>query len=127
MAIRLNPKYENAWLNLASALVSLHDETQAVSVLNQLLHIDPQSMDGHLMPAKMLLAQSEEAAALQHLEKVIQLDPDNTFALANAGLIESRKGNLDKAASYISRALLQDPQSAPLQLGPRNRRWPFCC
>ncbi len=116
IAIKLKPKYENAWLNLASALVSLHDETQAVSVLNQLLQIDPQSIDGHLSLAKMLLARSEEVAALQHLEKAIQLDPHNTFALANAGLIESRKGELDKAANYISRALLQDPQSAPLQL-----------
>ena len=116
IAVQLKPQYENAWLNLGSTLLGLHDETGAVSVFNQLLKIDPQSIDGHLWLAKILLAHGEETAAVQHLEKVIQIDPHNTFALANAGLIESREGHLDIATDYISRALVQEPQSKPLEL-----------
>ncbi len=116
MAVQLEPQYENAWLNLGSTLLGLHDETGAISVFNQLLKINPQSVDGHLSLAKILLTHGEETAAVQHLEKVIQIDPRNTFALANAGLIESRKGRLDTATGYISRALAQEPQSKPLAL-----------
>ncbi len=115
-AIKLRPQYENAWLNLGSTLFGMHKETEAASVFNQLIQIYPQSIDGHVALSKILLAQGKESAALQHLEKVIQLDSHNTFALANGGLIESRKGNLAKAVGYIARALAQDPQSKPLQL-----------
>jgi tetratricopeptide (TPR) repeat protein len=75
-----------------------------------------EAIDGHLSLAKILLTQGNEIAAVEQLEKVIQLDPHNTFALANAGLIESRRGHLNTAAGYISRALVEDPQSKPLQL-----------
>jgi tetratricopeptide (TPR) repeat protein len=116
MAVKLEPHYENAWLNLGSTLFGLQDENGAVAAFNQLLELNPQSINGHLSIAKILLLHGNEVAATQHLEKVIQLDPHNTFALANAGLIESRRGHLDTAAAYISRALVQEPGSTPLQL-----------
>ena len=116
MAVQLEPRYKTAWFNLATTLFGLHDENGAVSAFNQLLKIDPQSIDGHLAVARILLMRGEETAALPHLEKVIQLDRHNTFALANAGLIESRHGQLEVAADYISRALAQAPQSKPLEL-----------
>jgi tetratricopeptide (TPR) repeat protein len=115
-AIQLEPHYENALLNLGSTLFAVHDDVGAISVFNQLLRVDPQSKDGHLALARILLAGGEESMAFPHLERVIQLDPHNTFALANAGLIESRKGDLGAAAGYISRALLENPRSIPLQL-----------
>ena len=115
-AVQLKPRYENAWLNLGSTLFGLHDENGAVAAFNHVVEINPQSIDGRLSLAKILLDRGEETAAVQQLEKVIQLDPHNTFALANAGLIESREGHLDTGAGYISRALAEDPQSKPLQL-----------
>jgi len=117
LVTKLAPAYANGWLNLASTLASAHDEMGTVAALNELIRINPKSIDGHLALAKIKLARGEETAAVQQLETVIQIDPHNTFALANAGLIESRKGHLDRAAGYISRALTQDPQSKPLRLG----------
>jgi tetratricopeptide (TPR) repeat protein len=116
LVIKLEPGYENAWLNLGSTLFSLKDETGAIAVFDRLIKMNPRSIAGHLSLAKIKLAHSDDLAALQSLEKVIELDPHSTFALANAGLIESRQGKLDSASNYISRALGEDPQSQPLQL-----------
>jgi tetratricopeptide (TPR) repeat protein len=115
-ATKLRPQYENAWLNLGSTLFNLHKETEAVSTFEQLLRVNPQSIDANIALAKILMAEGKDSVALLYLENLAQLDPHNTFALANAGLIESRKRHFAKAAGYIDRALAQQPDSQPLEL-----------
>ena len=45
-----------------------------------------------------------EDAALVELEALLRAEPNNLFALGNAGLILGRRGQFSRAAEYLSRA-----------------------
>jgi tetratricopeptide (TPR) repeat protein len=77
--------------------------------------------------AQILLAQGKEEAALGELRSLLQHDPDNLFALGNAGLILARRGEFARASQYLARAHRLAPSDiqlglALLEVYARSRR-----
>ncbi|MBV9225934.1 MAG: tetratricopeptide repeat protein, partial [Acidobacteriaceae bacterium] len=81
------------------------------TLASALVFADPPSLER----AKTALAAGNENAALPALQAVLKTQPNNLFALGNAGLICARKGQLLLAAQYLARAHRLQPKD--LQLG----------
>ena len=81
------------------------------TLVSALVFADPPSLER----AKTALAAGNENAALPALQAVLKTQPNNLFALGNAGLICARKGQLLLAAQYLARAHRLQPKD--LQLG----------
>ena len=73
------------------------------------------SQPSDLARAQALLTKGNDQAALVELEALLKSDPDNLFALGNAGLICGRRGQFSRAAAYLSRAHRIQPHD--IQLG----------
>jgi tetratricopeptide (TPR) repeat protein len=69
-----------------------------------------------LTRAQTLLTQGKETAALIELEALLRMEPDNLFALGNAGLICARRGQLSRATQHLYRAHRLKPDDAQLAL-----------
>jgi len=69
-----------------------------------------------LARAQALLVQGDESAALVELQALLKSEPNNLFALGNAGLICGRRGQLSLAAEYLSRAHHIKPDDLRLSL-----------
>jgi tetratricopeptide (TPR) repeat protein len=78
-----------------------------------LILADPPS---HLTRAEALLAQRNDSAALLELQALLKAEPNNLFALGNAGLICGRRGQLSLATEYLSRAHRLKPDDLQLSL-----------
>lgn len=70
----------------------------------------------NLTEAQRLLANGNERAALAELDALLRVEPDNLFALANAGLIHARRGHLARAADLLTRAHRLKPSDTQLSL-----------
>jgi tetratricopeptide (TPR) repeat protein len=70
----------------------------------------------HLSRAQTLLAHRDDSAALVELQSLLKSEPNNLFALGNAGLICGRRGQLSLAAGYLSRAHRVKPDDLQLSL-----------
>jgi predicted Zn-dependent protease len=115
-AIELKPAYESAELNLASVLQKLGKQKDAEELLQSAIRRQSDFTAARIDLAKLLLADKQEAAALEQFEAVIAREPGQVFALGNAGLIFARRSDYAKAVERLSQAHALDPDSTPLAL-----------
>jgi predicted Zn-dependent protease len=115
-AIELKPAYESAELNLASVLQKLGRQKDAEELLQSAIRRQSDFTAARIDLAKLLLADKQEAAALEQFEAVIAREPGQVFALGNAGLIFARRSDYAKAVERLSQAHALDPDSTPLAL-----------
>ena len=115
-AIELKPAYESAELNLASVLQKLGRQKDAEELLQSAIRRQSDFTAARIDLAKLLLADKQEAAALEQFEAVIAREPAQVFALGNAGLIFARRSDYAKAIERLSAAHSLDPNSIPLAL-----------
>jgi len=115
-AIDLKPAYDSAQLNLAGVLQKQGKQAEAEDLLRSAIRAKPGFTDARIALAKLLLADKKEDAALEQFEAVITRQPDQVFALGNAGLIFARRSDYAKAVERLSRAHALDPNSTPLAL-----------
>jgi tetratricopeptide (TPR) repeat protein len=66
--------------------------------------------------ARAFLAVGDEASALVELKAALQEEPNNLFALGNAGLICARRGQFKLASDYLTRAHRIKPADNQLAL-----------
>ena len=72
--------------------------------------------DPHVTRAQAAIANGNDATALAELKTVLKVEPDNLFALANAGLICARRGELILGGQYLERAHRLKPEDVQLGL-----------
>lgn len=80
-AIDLDPETESAYLNLASAWLTLGHPGRAEKSYRRLLRRDRDSVEGHYQLAVRLMTRSAWHQAERQLEQVVELDPDHLKAL----------------------------------------------
>lgn len=66
--------------------------------------------------AQAFISNGNETAALRELQGVLEAEPNNLFALGNAGLICARQGELSLSARYLARAHRLKPNDPQLGL-----------
>jgi arylsulfatase A-like enzyme/parvulin-like peptidyl-prolyl isomerase len=84
----------------------------AAADYRELLRLDPSSGEAHLRLSECLLAQSQPAAAREHLLRAVDSIPDSTAAWNNLGVVEHQLGNLEQARAAFDRAAGLDPGNA---------------
>jgi Flp pilus assembly protein TadD len=80
------------------------DKPGAVAKLNEAVELDPNFAIGHGMLAKLCadLALSDEA--IKHAQRVVELEPDDTFSYTALSVIYQRCGKIPEAEEAKARA-----------------------
>jgi tetratricopeptide (TPR) repeat protein len=95
----------------ASALFDQLDLGRAVATLEPVLVADPSSADGWNLMARLRLALDDTPAALEAVDRAIQLVPENPRSLAIASRALSLLGRHDEAVTMAYRAVIAEPQN----------------
>ena len=118
-AIRLDPKYMVARLNLCIVLESMGDYTEALAAAANAIEVDPKSTDAWLHHGYCLGALDRHQEAIASYAKVLELNPDDYWANNNTGWSLSRlqrKTELEHQKDYedslpfYDRAIKINPQ-----------------
>ena len=119
-ALSLAPNLAGAWAGLASVhwleiaaglqpreanLPKVRDAAQRA------LSLDPQLAEAHLRLASYLCAAGQRAAAIEHREKAVAIDPDNPLVLSIRAGIAADEGRWEEAIALQRRAVAAEPLS----------------
>jgi tetratricopeptide (TPR) repeat protein len=113
-AIKLDPRFAEAYYQLAQADISLHQWNPAFTALQQTIELDAQRLDAHLDVARFYLAARDYEKAEKEASLILGKDPSNTAAyqiLAEAQI--GRKDYADAQQTFGKLAELRpdDPSS----------------
>jgi Flp pilus assembly protein TadD len=93
------------------------DDTRAS--IAEAMRLGPNHPEVHFAAGHVAQASRQFAAAKEHYERTLAINPDHTGARNNLALIELRRGNAGQAAAGFAGLLAQNPNS---QLALRNLR-----
>jgi tetratricopeptide (TPR) repeat protein len=94
--------YQRALERLDAMLIEKPDAVEALRLKGNILEL--RALDGAQYHAKKLLALPDFVCARKCYERILELDPHNTLALADLGDHYKNLGAYDKAVSYLVRA-----------------------
>jgi tetratricopeptide (TPR) repeat protein len=108
-ALRLEPRFVGAAVNLADLYRALGREKEGREVLEALLAVEANAASGHHSLGLLLVRMGERELALEHLEKAARYAPeDPRFSFVHAvALNDANQPSL--AASALEQALLRHP------------------
>ncbi len=131
--IRLNPKYANTYLNLASIYESQGEMELAIESLETVIALDPESKQGKIAKKRLAVIEASWnpanktaqaldevqryfeagnlAGALSLLERLLAEDKNNAEAHAKAGVILVRMGQFHEGVEHLKRAVELAPEN----------------
>jgi DNA-binding winged helix-turn-helix (wHTH) protein/Tfp pilus assembly protein PilF len=119
-ALSLDPNLARAWAGLASVhwfeiaeglqprevnLPKIRDAAQRA------LSLDPQLVEAHVRLASYLCATGQRAAAVEHYEKAVAIEPDNPLVLNILAGLAADEYRWDEAIAFLRRAIAAEPLS----------------
>jgi adenylate cyclase len=119
-ALSLAPNLARAWAGLATVrwfeigaglqpreanLPKIRDAAQRA------LSLDPQLVEAHIRLAGYLCSTGQRAAAIEHYEKAVAIDPDNPLVLNILAGLTADEGRWDEAIAFQRRAVAAEPLS----------------
>jgi tetratricopeptide (TPR) repeat protein len=119
-ALKVDPRYSEAYLQLAKADIALGDNLAAYQALEQGVTADPNRVDLHLARAEMLLTASDEAERAQAAADanfVLQRDAKNAEAHRILGSALFAQKQYDQAIQEYSKAAALAPNDPASYLG----------
>jgi len=113
-AISLNPKYVAAYHHRADAYLALGMYREAVADATQVLTLQPDAPDPDilLLRARANNGDKKLNAALDDLNKVIEVKPDMADAYVERGIVFTQVRRFDDAIGDLTRAIEIAPQNA---------------
>ena len=107
------PDTANKVERLMFCFLQAGDDEMALKMAERLILLTPDHPDGYAIAGKLLLARHQTPAALQHLEKAVQLNPKSVKANYQLGLLLSRMGKKDEAEKRleVAKSLRQEDES----------------
>ena len=97
---------------LGIALAEKGQLDQAIVEFREAVGLDPDSGPAHWHLGAALASQGgAHVEATAHLARSVELEPGNSRALSDLGLILAVQGRLDEAAEHLKRAIALDPQA----------------
>lgn len=119
-AIELNGSFASAYNNLGGAYLFLQKYDEARAMYSKALALDPKNVSAHFGMGNLLLLQGQEEEGVKYLIKAVELDPSYlerneaqisslSFKAPGEAMFDYAKafaaaGNVDQAASYLSKA-----------------------
>jgi tetratricopeptide (TPR) repeat protein len=111
-AIRINPRYSSALLDLGNALNAQGKPDEAIVFYHEVIRIRPDFADPHYNLGVTLNAQGKPDEAIAQYREAIRLRPDYPDAHNNLGLILSSRGLFDQAIAEYRETLRIKPEHA---------------
>ena len=118
-ALKADPQFSNAWALLSTA-VSLQGEydyvpakqafEEARRAAKEALEFNPRLPDAHTAMARVLITIDWDIVAGElQLQRALQLDGSNSWALDWAGYLAAWRGRFDEAIDLVQRSIAADP------------------
>lgn len=108
-ALKLEPRFVGAAVNLADLYRALQREAEGRVVLEELLEVEPTAASGHHSLGLLLVRMGERELALEHLAKAARFAPeDPRFAFVHAVALND-SGQASVAASVLEQAIQRHP------------------
>ena len=119
MAVKMNPRFLKARLNLAIVLDKLGRDDDSIRQYRQAIELEPNFPDSHLGLGVVLLHCGQIADAIGELREALRLNPASATAHSNLGFALQADGKLSGAISEYQAAVALDPDypDARLNLG----------
>ncbi|MDR9896184.1 tetratricopeptide repeat protein [Aetokthonos hydrillicola Thurmond2011] len=111
-AIRLNPKYANAYNNRGLAHAQLGEKQDAINDYNQALQINPNLVLAYYNRGAVRAQLGDKQKAIEDYNQALKLDPNYANAYNNRGLARAELGDKQKALEDYNQALKLDPNLA---------------
>ncbi len=105
-----NPKGRN-FAPLADAYRKAGELDRALELCTAGLELHPDYVSAHIVLARCLIDQKNDAGASEVFQKVLALDPENVLALKILAEIAERGGRFDQAVEWLGRLLAADPMN----------------
>ncbi len=112
-AIRLEPKFMNAYTNRGLAYYNLGDRDRAFEDYSSAIKIDPNAKDAaipYLNRAIVWRTRGNAEQALADIDNSLRLDPKYSLALNLKGLLFSDRRDYDRAIAHFNDAIAIDPK-----------------
>ena len=109
VALRTNPGYWRAHVNLGIVEHKLHDDAAAVRSLEQAHRLDPSAASPDFFMALVLADQGDLSRAVEYLARAEKAEPLDARTPLFRGWYLFRLGRLDEATEELSRAAALDP------------------
>ncbi|MPY90221.1 MAG: tetratricopeptide repeat protein [Luteitalea sp.] len=108
-ALRIQPDYVQAHVNLLAAYVSLSDWGKARQYYEKTVALHRDSAEAHYNYGIVLSRQGNRLKARRAFRKALQINPFYAEAHSNIGYIEAQDGDLELAAKHFRLALQHRP------------------
>ncbi|HVU25996.1 MAG TPA: tetratricopeptide repeat protein [Opitutus sp.] len=116
-ARRLNPRSALCALRLAHALKTLGRLPEAREAAGEAAALDPMLADAHFCLGELTAALQGFAAAVPHLRRVTELQPEAVDGWANLGVALAQSNDTAGALACFGRALAVDPANSQALTG----------
>jgi tetratricopeptide (TPR) repeat protein len=116
-ALEYDPDQKDVHNNLGSLLRRQGNFEEAIAHYREAVRIDPEHVEAQLSLGTALSEFGRLKEAAVHLSQAARLDPRNPFPLYHLGIVWHKQGRLDEAAALYGRALEQEPNFVPANLG----------
>ncbi len=111
-ALDTQASHAAAWVNLGVLYSQEGQLEKAALVTEKALSYEPNRPLALVNAARYRMLLHEDAAALQHAERALRVDPKSPSSWKIAGLVDLQAGRLDSAATRLRRALAMAPEDA---------------
>jgi tetratricopeptide (TPR) repeat protein len=113
-AIKVDPRFTEAYYQLAQADLSLRQWNGAFAALRQTLDLDPQRVDAHVDIGRLYLASKEYQKADDEASLILEREPGNASAYELRGAAMLARQELEKALqAYVQLVELQPQDPMP--------------
>ena len=110
VASRLRHDHLDTLIALASALHGLGQLDRAGRELANAVRDNPRSATARRLLARTLADQGRHVAAIGHLERALELEPDSPESLLLLGLVHSQSGHPERAVGPLQRLVRSSPE-----------------
>lgn len=110
--VQAQPEWLDVKVNLAIATLNLQTETsesEALTLLGQVLTVEPGNLRAHFCSGLLQLYRGETAIAKSHFQAVADADPTDAYAAYYLGQCLARDGNYEQAGAWYQRSMDLDP------------------
>ena len=127
VALAANPNHPRALLGLAKAL-EFDGTGDATGVLQQLLEIDPNNVEAHVLLARRYLTREGHEEAREHAEMALVVNPGSLLALTALAGSHMIAGDMDAFSEVRNQVLAINPRYAEMdaslaELSVQTRRY----
>ncbi|MCP4629974.1 MAG: TonB-dependent receptor [bacterium] len=115
-ALRLDPKYSDAFALQAIIAVVHNEKDKALTAAQKAVETGPDSATARIALSYARQAGFDLEGARASVEEAVKLDPNNALAYARLAELWSSSGRLDKAIDAAKKAVALDPSLARTQM-----------